>query len=435
MRNLHRILFFCCTLLLTSCDTPRQTASQSLYQRLNQLPGVEVARVKSLDGFTQGYQLWVEQPLDHQNPAAGSFRQKVYLSHLDSAQPVILETEGYWVRDFPQKELADILRANLLAVEYRFYGDSLNEGEIPWQYLTVEQAAADHHRIVELFKPIYSGPWVSSGFSKGGESALIHRRYYPHDVQATVVYDAPLILGTEDTRVDSFIRDRIDSSGQCGRELVRFQRELLERRAELIPELQARASANELTFSIGESKVLEYAALEYTFSFWQRGQTCDEIPPKGAAPEQMLDHIEEGGGYWVYSDQGIEALEPSMYQHHTQLGYYGFMTQDLVDLLQVAPEPSNLEFAPKEVAIEFDAKFTPNLIEWLQHNGHNTLYLYGERDPWYAGAVDHGKITNAFTLVQKDGHHLSRIRQLSEEQRERAYDALSRWLQRPVNRG
>lgn len=154
---------------------------------------------------------------------------------------MILETEGYWVKDFPRKGLADILRANLVAVEYRFYGDSLTERDIPWQYLTVEQAAADHHRIVALFKRLYSGPWVSSGFSKGGESALIHRRYYPDDVQATVVYDALLILGTEDERVDRFIRDRIDNSGQCGRELVSFQRELLEKREELIPELKARA--------------------------------------------------------------------------------------------------------------------------------------------------------------------------------------------------
>lgn len=148
----------------------------------------------------------------------------------------------------------------------------------------------------------------------------------------------------------------------------------------------------------------------------------------------MLDHIEDGGGFWVYSDKGIAALEPSMYQHHTQLGYYGFMTRDLEDLLLVAHQPSNLEFAPKGVPIEFDPDFTPGLIEWLQHNGHNTLYLYGERDPWYAGAVDHGNLTNAFTLVQKDGHHLSRIRQLSDEQQKRAYDALSRWLNLPVNR-
>ncbi|WP_158681726.1 S28 family serine protease [Microbulbifer pacificus] len=424
-----------CALLVCACDyVPAAGEGASLYQKLNQLPGVEVVRVKSVAGYTQGYELRVEQPLDHDNPDAGRFKQRVYLSHLDHAQPMVIETDGYWVRDFPQKELPDILRANLVAVEYRFYGDSRNPGEIPWQYLTVQQAAADHHRIIELLKPLYPAAWISSGFSKGGESALIHRRFYPQDVQATVVYDAPLILGLEDSRVDGFIRERIENS-QCGSELVRFQRELLERRAEVIPALQKHAAENALTFSIGADKALEYAALEYTFSFWQRGQSCEQIPPAGAAPARMIEHIENGGGFWVYSDHGVEALEPSMYQHHTQLGYYGFMTQDLEDLLQVAPQPSNLEFAPRNVAMEFDETFTPSLIQWLQENGHNIIYLYGENDPWYAGAVDHGEMTNAFTLVQKGGHHLTRVRQLSDDQREQVYGALSRWLSIPVNRG
>jgi hypothetical protein len=434
MQHISRIFILCGALLAGACDyAPDTNQPVSLYQKLNQLPGIEVVRVKPVTGYTQGYELLVEQPLDHNNPEAGTFKQRVYLSHLDHAQPMVMETEGYSVSDFPQKELPDILRANLLAVEYRFYGKSRNAGEIPWQYLTVQQAAADHHRLVELLKPFYSAAWVSSGFSKGGESALIHRRFYPQDVQATVVYDAPLILGLEDPRVDQFIRDRIDNSGECGEELVRFQRELLQRRGEILPELAKRGEEKALTFSIGLDKVLEYAALEYTFSFWQRGQTCEQIPTAGASANAMLEHIESGGGYWVYSDQGIEALEPSMYQHHIQLGYYGFMTEDLEDLLQAAPQPSNLEFAPKDVTMEFDAEFTPSLIQWLRENGHNTIYLYGERDPWYAGAVDHGDATNAFTLVQKDGHHLSRIRQLSEEQQEKIYAALSEWLQLPIN--
>lgn len=432
MRYLQKTLLLCCALLIGACDYTPQT-TPTLYQQLNQLPGVEVLRLQPLTGYLQGYELRIEQPLDHGNPAAGTFQQRVLLSHLDHSQPMLLETEGYWLRDFPQKELADILRANLVAVEYRFYGQSRNAGEIPWQYLTVQQAAADHHRIVQLLKPLYPAPWVSSGFSKGGESALIHRSLYPEDVQATVVYDAPLIFGLEDPRIDHFIRDKIDHS-HCGNELVRFQRELLQRRGDLLPELEKRGREKSLDFSIGLDKVLEYAALEYTFSFWQRGQTCEQIPAPGASASTMWEHIEGGGGYWVYSDQGIEALEPSMYQHHTQLGYYGFMTQDLEDLLRVAPQPSNLEFAPRDASMEFDADFIPSLVGWLRENGHNTIYLYGDRDPWYAAAVDHGDITNAFTLVQENGHHLTRIRELSQTQQKKLYDALSQWLEAPLNR-
>ena len=48
-----------------------------------------------------------------------------------------------------------------------------------WEVLDIFQAAADHHRIVAALKSIYSGARINTGHSKGGMTAVFHRRFYP----------------------------------------------------------------------------------------------------------------------------------------------------------------------------------------------------------------------------------------------------------------
>jgi hypothetical protein len=45
--------------------------------------------------FKENYLVWFEQPLDHNNPGAGTFKQRVWLSHKDETSPVVMVTEGY----------------------------------------------------------------------------------------------------------------------------------------------------------------------------------------------------------------------------------------------------------------------------------------------------------------------------------------------------
>ncbi|MBN1273176.1 MAG: hypothetical protein JXB26_12995 [Candidatus Aminicenantes bacterium] len=70
-----------------------------------------------------------------------------------------------------------MLGANQIYVGHRFMGKS-RPAIMDWQYLTAEQAAADFHRVVDLFKKIYSGKWLSFGSSKNGSTALFHKRFY-----------------------------------------------------------------------------------------------------------------------------------------------------------------------------------------------------------------------------------------------------------------
>jgi hypothetical protein len=140
-----------------------------------------------------------------------------------------------------------LLGANQLLVEHRFFGPSTPQ-PATWEHLSVEQAAADHHRIVEAFKPLYSGRWVSTGASKGGMTSLYHRALYPEDVDATVAYVAPNSYGPEDPRYIQFL-DRVGDA-DCRAKLDALQRDVLGRREELVPLWTAVTSAHGITYGL-----------------------------------------------------------------------------------------------------------------------------------------------------------------------------------------
>ena len=68
--------------------------------------------------------------------------------------PMVLMTAGYannW-GDY-RVELTQLLEANQLVVEHRFFGNS-RPYPLDWSLLDIRQAAADHHRIVQDIGPI-----------------------------------------------------------------------------------------------------------------------------------------------------------------------------------------------------------------------------------------------------------------------------------------
>ncbi|MFX8766579.1 hypothetical protein ABTM49_20540, partial [Acinetobacter baumannii] len=63
---------------------------------------------------------------------------------------------------------------------------------VDWKQLTIKNAADDLHAIVSSLKRLYKGKWVATGASKGGQTSLFYKCYYPTDVDATVAYVAPI---------------------------------------------------------------------------------------------------------------------------------------------------------------------------------------------------------------------------------------------------
>jgi len=395
-------------------------------QRLEKVfPDAEITKMEVEDHFTKAFQLVLNQPLDHKNPEAGTFKQYVYLSHVNDELPVVLVTEGYNANPRTY-ELTKIFKGNQVQVEYRFYGKSRPDS-IPWKYLTNDQAIEDYHQIVTKLKRVYSGKWVSTGISKGGETVLIYKSKYPWDVRVAVPYVAPLINTQEDPRTQALINTV--GSDECRNKIEKFQRLLLKNRDAVLNEISSYATLKNMTFTeVSTEEASEYAVLEFPFSFWQWGGKCEEIPNENATPKELFEYLNKVVGIGFYNDKTYEDLLPSYYQHMTELGYYGFDTTPVKDLLRVVHEPTNLRFAPKKVDLTYNSTYIKEVRDYAENKGNKILYIYGAYDPWGACAPTPKSHVNALKMILKGGSHSTRIQSFSAEDQQLIYKTLQKWM-------
>jgi hypothetical protein len=285
-----------CLFLLTS----NSEAQSKVQKRITKLfPGCTVKVLDAKDHFTERFEIFIPQLLDHSNPKAGQFMQKILIYHVDREAPVHFETEGYWANGHI-REGAQMLQGNQILVEYRFYGKSVPEGT-PWEYLTNEQAIEDLHRINITLKQFYKGPWLASGVSKGGETTILYKYKYPDDCVVYMPYVAPIILAREDPRTEVHIKTV--GSDSCRKALYEFQRRSLEQRDSMLIYLKNWSEEKSLTYELaGFESALEYAVLEFTFSFWQWGGASSEIPGPGHNVKDHFNYIDQIVGFDFYSD-------------------------------------------------------------------------------------------------------------------------------------
>ena len=94
--------------VLVSCTSK----SVSLENALLELEEGTYTQLEARKPFNSIYEIHFQQPLDHHNPEAGYFTQKVYISHIDSIRPVVFITEGYTANRAYQSEISRLLDAN-----------------------------------------------------------------------------------------------------------------------------------------------------------------------------------------------------------------------------------------------------------------------------------------------------------------------------------
>ena len=208
MKNLRNCYaaFLLFALLFVSAAAPAQT---DLQQKLGRISAITETRPLESTRFSEKYVTYFTQPLDHRRPEKGSFRQRVIVSHVGFDRPTVIVTEGYGaayaLNPKYREELSELLDANMIFVEYRYFLESTPEPK-DWQYLTAENSADDLHAVRNAFKSIYPGKWIATGISKGGQTTLLYRTFYPDDVDISVPYVAPLCYGAEDGRHEPFLR-------------------------------------------------------------------------------------------------------------------------------------------------------------------------------------------------------------------------------------
>lgn len=418
-------------------------AGADVLERLQALPGVaNLMELSRGAGGTRAFTFTVEQPIDHTQPALGTFTVRVQLRHRSETAPTVLSSTGYALFSSSpgDSEPSSLLNANAVTVEHRFFGPSTplsGSSREPtaeaWAYATVKQAADDHHHVVELLKQIYTGPWLATGASKGGQTVVYYQRYYPNDLAGVVAYVAPHSYGSDDPRYVDFLEFVGDAS--CREKVLAVQRAALMRRSEVFPLFQSQTSAQGLTFdAIGIQPAFEHLVQEFRVAFWQYGTPaeCSSLPQASASASSLLRAITDRVQLDLSADQNIRSVrgfETYYYQAAVELGQYGSMEQHLEDLIQNPGTYTMAKYAPQVPSLMFNPATMLDIGKWVKTEAEHILWVYGENDPWTAGAFELDPARDLYAFVVPGGNHGASLtsRSLPAESRNLAYEVLQKW--------
>ncbi len=401
-----------------------------LTNRLGAIPAV--SDIKALQSTDELEKLvcFIEQQLDWSNMDEGIFRQRIIIKHRGFDCPTVMVTEGYGAAyalhpDY-QEELSTLLEANLVFVEHRYFLES-TPTPCDWSHLTVVNSAGDYHHIRNILREVYPGKWFTTGISKGGQTTMFYRTFYPDDVDGSVSYVAPLNKSLEDGRHEPFI-NQAGTPEQRAR-IQEFQLETLKRRATLQPMFADYCTRKGYTFRVPISEIFDLAVLEYSFAFWQWGDDTEQIPTRTASDSLYYNHL-------------IDKCEPSYFAQQTpytsfnvqamrELGYYGYDTEPFEKHLSIPQTEGYMRrvMIPDSLTyIEFDSNLYERTNTFLKENDLPMMFIYGEYDPWSATGVtwlDGKKHIHVF--VEPGGSHKARISTMPEDIQKKIKKILKSW--------
>ena len=430
MKNMHiryaALLLF--VLLSASASSFAQTV---LEQKINAISAIKEIRPLETSEFSEKYVTYFTQPLDHRHPEKGSFRQRVIVSHVGFDRPTVIVTEGYGaayaLRSQYREELSKLLNANMIFVEYRYFLESTPEPK-DWQYLTAENSADDLHAITTAFKNIYPGKWIATGISKGGQTTLLYRTFYPDDVDISVPYVAPLCYGVEDGRHEPFLHKV--STPENRKKIEDFQLEALKRKATLLPRFEKYCSEKNYSFRAPIEEIYDYSVLEYSFALWQWGTPISSIPATTASDDEIFSHllaISEPGYFTADSPNASFFVQAAR-----ELGYYGYDVQPFKQYLSIQSSEDYLHrlMLPEELKdMPFDKTLSKKITKFLKKQDPKMIFIYGQNDPWTAAGVTWLKNKkNIHVFIQPNGSHLARISTLPEAEKAEVMELINEWL-------
>ncbi|MGW0733654.1 S28 family serine protease [Streptomyces sp. NPDC002851] len=416
----------------TAAGTTAATATEEtdIKDRLLAIPGMSLVEEKPYDGY-RFFVLKYTQPVDHENPGAGTFQQRLTVLHKDTSRPTVFYTSGYNVSTQPRRsEPTRIVDGNQISMEYRFFTPSRPE-PADWSKLDIRQAAADQHRIFTALKPIYEQKWLATGGSKGGMTATYYERFHPDDMDGVVAYVAPNdVVNEEDSAYDRFFANV--GPKKCREALQAVEREALIRREPLQKLYQEYLAAKDLTVdTVGTlDKAYEATVLDTAWGFWQYSHQsdCPKVPDApNATDQELFAYIEEISGWSAYADQSLSNYTPYYYQAGTELGAPTIQQPHLEGLTRYGYQPPR-NFVPRDIPMEFKPRTMRDIDTWVRKNAERMLFVYGENDPWGSERFRPGRGTDESYVVTAPGaNHGANVAGLVEDEKAKATADILKW--------
>lgn len=404
--------------------------AEDIEAKLRCLPRVSFEKVPNpaTPDYTR-YDIQFEQPEDHAAPDGKKFRQKLVLLHKSDVDPMLLQTSGYAIFSVGLSNVAQQFQMNQIQVEHRFFATSIPENA-DWTKLDIEQSAADFHDIAVHFKAIYQGKWLNTGASKGGMTSVYHRRYYPQDLDGTLALVAPLSFSKDDRRYVDFV-DNVggDAYAACRAKLVSVQRELLTRRADVLAGV-----TGEYDQLGGQDVAFEHAVIELPFAFFQyqpARTACPNVPAANANTATLRAFMEQVNSLAGYSDEGMAGFVPYYFQAANQLGGPGANLEVIADVLRHADTYNLDRYIPEGLPIDYSNEKMIEVKNWVLNESERVMFIYGELDPWSAGAFSPRQTdgdSHLYTVA--GGNHGSNPFLLNAADKAAALAKLGSWLGR-----
>lgn len=409
--------------------------AQELAPKLKALPGITSVQQLETELFPEKYVVTINQQVDQKKQDKGTFEQRVIVCHAGFDRPTVLVTEGYWatyaLNPRYMDELAKLFNTNIVFVEYRYFGESFPD-PCDWDQLTVANSLADLHNVRETFGQLYKGKWISTGISKGGQTTMFYRSYYPDDVDISVPYVAPLNKALEDGRHEIFLSKLVGTPEERAK-IEAFQTEILKRRATLVPMFKKHCEEKKYEFRVPVEEIFDLCVAEYPFAMWQWGSSVDEIPALDSDDATLSAYL------IGKNEPDYFAVQTPYYSFNVQaareIGYYGYDITPFKGLTSVKSHKDYLRrvmLGGEEQHIKFDKTLYKHVVKFLKKNDPKMIYIYGGIDPWSASGVcewlDTSKKDNLRIYVKERGSHSTRINSFEEPIRNEIISTLEKWL-------
>lgn len=393
---------------------------------LNSLEGAIIEQTPLDSSHQECYTIMFPQFVNQDVKEGAMFKQRLYLTHIHDSLPTVMVTEGYSANRNYISEPARLLNCNQIIVEHRYFEKSVPDS-LDWSQLTTANAAADHHHIYETFSKFYTNYWISTGISKGGQTSIFYKYYYPEDMHISIPYVAPLNLEQEDVRINWFLRHV--GTEEENKRILNYQKLMLQNFDSIFPFFQSMADRYNQKYVINDTAAYEFMVLEFPFSFYQWGSfQLDSIPLEMGTAKQMMKPMFALGLVGFYFESTLDGLMPFMVQAYRELGYYDYDLDDLKPYLRKLENSSNIAFVPKELRFDYDDQIMNNIYDFIHNEGDRMIFIYGELDPWSSTALNPDSRTDALKMVLQGGSHSTRIRHFTQEEQEMILNKLKSWL-------
>ena len=409
----------------------------------------------------QCYYIKYKQPINHDNPALGTYEQQVVLTYVSPDAPTILHTQGYALDGDHGKNhnRLDSIAApmfmyvlatgqnadgsfkfstNCVQVEYRYHGFSLPEGdENSFKYLSAKQQSADLHNIVtDLKKALLKGKWLSTGVSKNGMTTYDYAYYYPGDVDVYVPFVAPLLFQNADMRIGDYmitgsVKDYLPQIKAAFQKLVSDQKVL-----DATAQYALKYYKEDKDFDVPADSVLHYT-VEFAYDHLFGKQSYGDIeawskfiPKEGDDPATyaLFFNLDENDLRIYRQQSGTRGPlrkrdDPFGMQVPVDQGNIGY-NYSWVKEGTLLTDSDKKYFDDKEKASKASKKTELSYLvkDFLKTTDCKMFFVYGENDPWTGAAIDDPTNENVKKLIIKNGTHNDAIQTYTADERNQLMD-------------